>query len=135
MDNTEPTIQPIQSHTEILIQQAYDRGYADKAMKVDQAIEMEHSAKGCTRKCHTEPTIDDIEQEITNIFITIDNYGTDEEARVDIRKLISDQVAKAREEERNNVWKSFHKAYDNGDKAGDYIIKGVVKKAHANNKE
>lgn len=95
-DNTEPTIQPIQSHTEILIQQAYDRGYADKAMKVDQAIEMEHSAKGCTRKCHTEPTIDDIEQEITNIFITIDNYGTDEEARVDIRKLISDQVAKAR---------------------------------------
>ncbi len=52
---TEPTIQPIQSHTEILIQQAYDRGYADKAMKVDEAIEMEHSAKGCTAKCHTEP--------------------------------------------------------------------------------
>ncbi len=51
----------------------------------------------------TEPTIDDLEQEITNIFITIDNYGTDEEARVDIRKLISDQVAKARIDEVSNA--------------------------------
>lgn len=33
-----------------------------------------------------------LEQEITNIFITIDNYGTAEEARVDIRKLIANQV-------------------------------------------
>ena len=52
--------------------------------------------KGTTMTHTTEPTIDDLEQEITNIFITIDNYGTDEEARVDIRKLISDQVAKAK---------------------------------------
>ncbi len=51
----------------------------------------------------TEPTIDDLEQEITNIFITIDNYGTDEEARVDIRKLISDQVAKARIDELEKI--------------------------------
>lgn len=43
----------------------------------------------------TEPTIDELEQEITNIFITIDNYGTDEEARVDIRKLIANQVKEA----------------------------------------
>jgi len=33
----------------------------------------------------TEPNL---EQEITNIFITIDNYGTAEEARVDILYLI-----------------------------------------------
>jgi hypothetical protein len=52
---------------------------------------------------NTEPTIDELEQEITNIFITIDNYGTDEEARVDIRKLISDQVAKARIDELQNL--------------------------------
>ena len=37
-----------------------------------------------------------LEQEITNIFITIDNYGTAEEARVDIRKLIANQVEQAR---------------------------------------
>ena len=40
----------------------------------------------------TEPNL---EQEITNIFITIDNYGTAEEARVDIRKLIANQVKEA----------------------------------------
>lgn len=40
----------------------------------------------------------DIEQEITNIFITIDNYGTAEEARADIRKLISEQTTLARTE-------------------------------------
>ena len=65
---------------------------------------------------NTEPTIDDIEQEITNIFITIDNYGTDEEARVDIRKLISDQVAKARIEE-TSLW---YNEWGNGtDEIGD----------------
>ena len=40
-----------------------------------------------------------LEQEITNIFITIDNYGTAEEARVDIRKLIANQVREARIDE------------------------------------
>ncbi len=44
----------------------------------------------------TEPNL---EQEITNIFITIDNYGTAEEARVDIRKLIANQVKEARLDE------------------------------------
>jgi hypothetical protein len=39
--------QPIKSHTEILIQQAYDRGYADKAMKVDREIEMKHTKMLC----------------------------------------------------------------------------------------
>lgn len=115
-DNTEPTIQPIQSHTEILIQQAYDRGYADKAMKVDQAIEMEHSAKGCTRKCHTEPTIDAISrQQFARLanpakHYLIDNVGMDElnaglmaanivEAQSNtVLALISDQVAKAIEQ-------------------------------------
>ena len=45
-----------------------------------------------------QPQIDEpnLEQEITNIFITIDNYGTAEEARVDIRKLIANQVEQAR---------------------------------------
>jgi len=52
-----------------------------------------------------------------------------------IKALISDQVAKARIDERDNAWKSFYKAYDNGDKAGDYIIKGVMKKVHANNRK
>jgi len=36
-----------------------------------------------------------IEKHITNIFITIDNYGTNEEARVDIRKLIHEERERA----------------------------------------
>ena len=43
----------------------------------------------------THTTEPNLEQEITNIFITIDNYGTAEEARVDIRKLIANQVKEA----------------------------------------
>lgn len=34
------------------------------------------------------PTHSDVEDQITNIFITIDNYGTAEEARADIRQLV-----------------------------------------------
>jgi len=100
---------------------------------------------------NTEPTIDEL-VEMCFDDLCINNTGNyiritfgDKSMNVDyehflafrkrIEALISDQVAKAREEERNNVWKSFHKAYDNGDKAGDYIIKGVMKKVHANNRK
>lgn len=34
----------------------------------------------------------ELEREITSIFITIDNYGTNSEARIDIEKLIKQQV-------------------------------------------
>ena len=35
--------------------------------------------------------VDELEQKITDIFITIDNYGTAEEARADIRALIKER--------------------------------------------
>jgi hypothetical protein len=41
----------------------------------------------------------------------------------------------ARQDERANCWRDFHKAYEVGDKSGDYIIKGVAKKVHANNRK
>ena len=54
------TAQHITSHTDILVQEAYDRGYADKSMKVEKELEMKHSPKGCTAPCHQmtpiEPT-------------------------------------------------------------------------------
>ena len=37
---------------------------------------------------------DELEQGITNVFITIDNYGTAEEARADIRKLIQSEISR-----------------------------------------
>ena len=39
---------------------------------------------------------DKLEKEITNIFITIDNYGTAQEARDEIKTLIDQEVKKAR---------------------------------------
>lgn len=36
-------------------------------------------------------TKEELEEKIDEIFITIENYGTAEEARVDIRKLISER--------------------------------------------
>lgn len=46
-----------------------------------------------------------IEDEITNIFITIDNYGTAEEARVDIRALIHKELLKARIDELERLYR------------------------------
>lgn len=48
-------------------------------------------------------TKDELEQEITNIFITIDNYGTAEEARVDIRKLLAKERQQLIQRIRNEV--------------------------------
>ena len=77
----------------------------------------------------------DIDEQIKNIMVVMRRLAEPnglttsdlEWGEEQVKALISDQVAKAKIDERDNAWKSFHKAYDNGDKAGDYIIKGVMK--------
>lgn len=97
----EESIQPIKSHTEILIQQAYDRGYADKAMKVDQAIEMEHSPKDCTLPCHVHQDTTSIDEQIQQILRDFDNtasiYAIEvkaryETAKAQVRELMANQL-------------------------------------------
>jgi len=67
-----------------------------------------------------------IEEHITNIFITIDNYGTNEEARVDIRKLIHQERERAVLEAITSMKQRFHEPIEHAGVYGSYVSIRVI---------
>jgi len=63
----------------------------DSGAKVTKSGESTAFSKLASRSSDTN----ELEQAITNIFMTIDNYGTAEEARADIRELIATKEVEA----------------------------------------